>query len=64
MGTSFQCQVVEILELHDIYPGVYMMKTQSYGWWTRIEKDIKICVQYCWECQLNPKMPAVVPLHP
>ena len=47
-------------------PGVCRMKTlaRSYVWWPGIDKDIESCVQSCSLCQVNRKMPVVVPLHP
>ena len=52
--------------LHQAHPGVSRMKSlaRGYVWWPGIDGDIESCVKTCEACQVNQKIPPVVPLHP
>ena len=53
-------------ELHETHPGICKMKSlaRSYAWWPKMDKNLKIRVRTCENCQINRKNLPEAPLHP
>ena len=52
--------------LHEGHTGIVRMKSfaRSYVWWPGIDSELEQCVKVCTHCQLQRKVPPVMPLHP
>lgn len=53
-------------EIHSGHPGIVKMKTiaRQYVWWPHIDMDVEKTCKQCDRCQLEQRMPRLVPLHP
>lgn len=53
-------------EIHSGHPGIVKMKTiaRQYVWWPHIDMDVEKTCKQCYRCQLEQRMPRLVPLHP
>ncbi|XP_052003949.1 uncharacterized protein K02A2.6-like [Xyrauchen texanus] len=53
-------------EIHDGHPGIVKMKTiaRKYVWWPNVDVDVERTCKHCDKCQLEQRMPRLVPLHP
>lgn len=53
-------------EIHSGHPGIVKMKTiaRQYVWWPHVDMDVEKTCKQCDRCQLEQRMPRLVPLHP
>ena len=49
--------------LHEGHTGIKSF-ARTYVWWPGIDADLEQCVKLCASCQIQRKLPPVVPLHP